>query len=201
MNGDQGTLGPLLKIMPVMKLVFALFMITTSWAILSILTAVVSENMIAVTEKSREERESIEAKIQERRTIAKLNQIFDGLDEDKSGDVDESEFAKLLKDANRSEELCETAGCGKMDLVDMFDILATPHPDNKDHSGRTVKYKDFIAGLGKESEGVTYRSIMRLESRLRDLYEGQREMRSAFQWVIEQMASKGKVGRFDRLRD
>lgn len=192
MNGDQGTLEPLLKIMPVMKLVFALFMITTSWAILSILTAVVSENMIAVTEKSRAEREAIEFKVNERRKVAKLTEIFAALDEDKSGEVDEREFGNLLVDSNRADELSDTAGCSKYDLVDLFDILSTPH--SEDHGkGRTMKYMDFIEGLSKEGDGVTQRSIMRLESRLREIYMSQREMRAAFQWMIGEMAGPKKI--------
>merc|ERR1711904_344538 len=103
-NGDQSTLEPLLEIMPIMKLVFAIFMITTSWSILSILTAVVSENMIAVTEKSKAEREAAEQKEQERETMQRLNDIFQALDADQSGDIGEVEFSRLLVDKELAEE-------------------------------------------------------------------------------------------------
>jgi hypothetical protein len=185
MNGDQGTLGPLLEIMPIMKLVFCLFMITTSWAILSILTAVVSENMIAVTEKTKEEREAAEEGEHVRRTNVKLTEIFGSLDEDNSGALNETEFSMLLKDQNLAEEFSEATGVGRYDIVDLFDILAHKEVGSEE---RVIQYTDFIGSLGREKEGVTMRSIMRLEKRMRDLYMGQREMRSSMQWMINKMA-------------
>ena len=49
MNGDQSILDPLFVNAPATKFIFVAFMIITNWSILSILTAVVSENMITVT--------------------------------------------------------------------------------------------------------------------------------------------------------
>ena len=49
MNGDQSVLEPLFDHAPLTKVIFVVFMIMTNWSILSILTAVVSENMITVT--------------------------------------------------------------------------------------------------------------------------------------------------------
>merc|ERR1719446_1561000 len=57
MNGDTEPVEPLFQALPLSKLAFVLYMVVSSWAILSILTAVVSENMINATEKHREDLE------------------------------------------------------------------------------------------------------------------------------------------------
>merc|ERR1719487_1575084 len=53
MNGDTDPVEPLFHEVPLSKLIFVLYMVVSSWAILSILTAVVSENMINATDAHR----------------------------------------------------------------------------------------------------------------------------------------------------
>ena len=100
MNGDQDLLEPLFDHLPAMKIIFVVFMITTNWSILSIVTAVVSENMITVTEEHKNERREQEQKMKEQRAVARLEEIFEGLDKDGSGDLDLAEFRRILDDDN-----------------------------------------------------------------------------------------------------
>merc|ERR1719324_1881448 len=55
MNGSTGPLQPLFVVMPGSRFFFVLYMVLCSWAILSILTAVISDNMISVGEAAKEE--------------------------------------------------------------------------------------------------------------------------------------------------
>merc|ERR1712118_534444 len=87
MNGDQSIVEPLLNYMPSLKVFFVFFTVASSWAILSILTAVVSENMISVSERSVAERESQRKRMDDESRIKKLTEIFDEVDNNGSGDL------------------------------------------------------------------------------------------------------------------
>merc|ERR1719326_408085 len=97
---------PLFDVMPALKLVFVLYMVLSSWAILSILTAVVSENMLRVTEANEEERTTNEAREEKERSTIKLKEMFALIDHDQSGEIDRDEFYLMLEDELLSEELC-----------------------------------------------------------------------------------------------
>merc|ERR1719506_2630079 len=66
MNGDMEPVEPLFQAFALSKLGFVLYMVVSSWAILSILTAVVSKNMIQATEHHRNELEEEQAFTRER---------------------------------------------------------------------------------------------------------------------------------------
>merc|ERR1719387_1457749 len=55
MNGDVNELRPLFTVSPFFRVIFVIFMVASSWSLLSILTAVVSDNMIAVTQQQNTE--------------------------------------------------------------------------------------------------------------------------------------------------
>merc|ERR1711998_254844 len=52
-------LSPLLEAMPFLKPAFVVFIIYTSWALLSVMTGVVSENMIAIREQMDSENREV----------------------------------------------------------------------------------------------------------------------------------------------
>lgn len=181
MNGDQTTIAPLFEFIPLLKVFFVLFMIASSWAILSILTAVVSENMLKVTERTHVEQEEMRVKMENIRCIERLSEIFSDLDKNGNGSLDEREFSKLLLNHTKSDELCEVAGLGKHELADLFDILSKPDPFGG--GPRTIMYQDFITGLQKEKDPVTMKAAMRIEKRLRDLGGAQDEMREQLEFM------------------
>merc|ERR1719401_3379939 len=55
MNGDTDMLGPLFEVLPCTQIVFMIFTVLSSWAILSTLTAVISESMMKAAEDYEEE--------------------------------------------------------------------------------------------------------------------------------------------------
>jgi voltage-gated sodium channel len=166
MNGDQSVLEALFHDVPLMKVVFVVFIIITNWSILAIVTAVVSENMITVTEENQMERDAEEKLLKEERAVARLEEIFASLDKDGSGDLDLAEFSNLLNDKSSTarDELCEAAGMDTQDLLDIFNTLSSEPEDSREVP--KVKRWMIIDGLRHESSPPTERSIMRLEKKL-----------------------------------
>lgn len=58
MNGDMAPMEDLYTKVPVSKLALGIFVVITNWAIFSIMTAVVSDNMARVTQATEEEDEA-----------------------------------------------------------------------------------------------------------------------------------------------
>lgn len=194
MNGDQSILDPLFVNAPATKFIFVAFMIITNWSILSILTAVVSENMITVTEQNERERAEIERQEREARKTKQLHEIFDSLDKDRSGDLDLHEFERILRDdkSTARDELFEASGIGAQDLLDIFTYLSR-EPNQDGHP--TVQKWYFLENLRQESVPPTERSIMRLEKKIRDVENIIRESGLVRrQTALERAPSGGDAG-------
>jgi len=77
MNGDAGALEPLLEVRPMMKLIALLYMVLSAWPILSIFTAVVSENMISASDSDAKKDQEEERQDRDKRLRAKLAEMFE----------------------------------------------------------------------------------------------------------------------------
>jgi len=166
MNGDLSSVEPLFEVMPVTKVFVVTFMVVSSWAILSILTAVVSENMISATEEHRKECEQDDDDTLKLRSRMKLEEIFGLADTNPDGVLDKSEFQRLVQDEQKCDELSEACGLQKGELVQMFDLLCSSQVGHDGEVTSTIKHMDFLEGLEKQSATVTERAVMRLEKRL-----------------------------------
>lgn len=160
-QGDPAALEPLFEAMPMAKLAFVLFMVISSWAILSILTAVVSDNMINATNANRSEQDQIDKKTKDQDAKQFLSMIFSQADEDDSGELAEEEFASLLNDKATMKMICEETKMDRKDLEEVFSLMTT--------KGKTVSKDDFIDAVQIESNSVTERSVLRLEKRIIEL--------------------------------
>merc|ERR1712118_338753 len=96
MNGEVGELKPLFIIMPFMRIFFVLYMVLCSWAILSILTAVVSDKMIAVAQKSKEDQEQAHEEALSLANKTHLRTILSASYRDENGHICQEEFEELL---------------------------------------------------------------------------------------------------------
>merc|ERR1719464_27305 len=110
MNADLSYVSPFLDEGIIPKWVIGLFMIMSNWAIFSILTAVVSDNMATVSADAAEERAAHEAELKEKDCLHILNKLFDNMDTDQSGTITQHDFKQLLDDDIRSNELQEATG-------------------------------------------------------------------------------------------
>lgn len=160
MNGDTEPVEPLFEALPISKLAFVLYMVISSWAILSILTAVVSENMIRATEHNRSELDQEQAFTQDRTVREYLGKLFSDADTDNSNELGEEEFEGMLEDQSICADLTEKTGLQGHELEQIFRFLMT---------GDKISRETFIDALMSESRPVTERSVFRLEKRLIDL--------------------------------
>merc|ERR1712216_283245 len=188
MNGDWEALTPLFMVMPLSEIIFCGYMVISNWAILSILTAVVSENMLNTTEKVREEAQEEQDRKDEERSEVKLEELFKRVDHDESGFLTQSEFNALVKQKTTLVELQDATNMEKTDLKDLFKFLAEappqkegegadtdfittgrPDADDDEDNGLHIPMKKFIRALHDEKNEVHERFIMRLEKRLRTM--------------------------------
>mmetsp|Transcript_57649 Transcript_57649/g.137100 ORF Transcript_57649/g.137100 Transcript_57649/m.137100 type:complete len:678 (-) Transcript_57649:123-2156(-) len=171
MNGDPTDLEPLFGAVPITQDIIMLFMVFSSWAILSILTAVVSENMIKTTERHRAEEEEKDEQLRWALHRKLLCDIFENADASKDGSLTKQEFLAWVEASDEPGKLEEMTGLQKDDLRQMFDYLceeveeSTKGDDGEDivvvHN--IVRRDKFIEGLQKEGKHVRERSVMRLE--------------------------------------
>mmetsp|Transcript_132362 Transcript_132362/g.411452 ORF Transcript_132362/g.411452 Transcript_132362/m.411452 type:complete len:797 (-) Transcript_132362:94-2484(-) len=162
MDGHKSILDPLLDSLPLTKVIFMAFVMVSEWAMLSILTAVVSENMIAVTEARRGAQEEAEKADAAREKDERMGEIVRSIDVNKDGSINISEFEAMLKDEAKRSDLCDAAQLNVADLRLMFNLI--------ERNGR-VSYQDFMEACHQESKSVSERSLMRLEKRLTGVEE------------------------------
>lgn len=169
MNGDTEPVEPLFHALPISKLVFVLYMVVSSWAILSILTAVVSDNMINATDAHREEEnkesEEAELKLMDLRLHDRLNDIFSKMDTDKSGDLGENEFKQIMDDPELLEIVMKETELDKGDLEQLYAKMM---------SGDKVDRKTFIDAVTAETAAkrpAFERCVMRVERYVSELRE------------------------------
>jgi len=166
MNGDVDRLKPLMDARPVMKLFALAFMVVSSWAILSILTAVVSENMIHSAGANSESEEEERAANMTKRSRVKLEELFEEIDFDKTDDISESEFDVLVNDECYCALLMDATGLQKKGLQDLFSVL-NKTPDNS--GAPAVSRELFIRGLLLERKEVKERTMMEFSKRMSQL--------------------------------
>jgi len=231
MNGDPSGLQTLFDVYPWAKLLCAIFMVISSWAILSILTAVVSENMINATERTEETNRSTEAKRDRRLMRKRLRRVFTDLDSSKNGWITVSEFNeakhlhrkaiyKALKnmmpddtDSNASPGKKETQREEKAvkKLDEIFSLLVklkgVPGPTGAE-SEVAVRREDFIKGMQCEEQPPTRMEVLQLQARIVDSMEHMRSeqansMRSEQGLLrdIEETVQKHLFSLEDRLKE
>merc|ERR1719478_168059 len=91
MNGDTSVIEPI-KHLVIGRLIFAAFMVISNWAILAILTAVVSDQMMSASNDFQEEESKNKADLEEKQNVERLLEIFEDFDKDKNGLITKSEW-------------------------------------------------------------------------------------------------------------
>jgi len=168
MNGDWGSIEPLFFMMPISQLFFVLYMVMSSWAILSILMAVVSENLLQATRDRAEEVEEEERTFTEKRSEVKLKDLFQRADMNGNGQLTRKEFEEIVHNPNASFELKDASGLEDKDLREVFEYLSEV-PEGGTKEDAAIQYKTFIKALRDERNSVSERQVMRIEKTLRKL--------------------------------
>merc|ERR1712194_853565 len=109
MNGDIAVIDPICNNVAG-QLMFASFMVVSNWAILAILTSVVSDNMIASSQRafeSDEAQNNLKRIVKQRRELITL---FEEIDKDGSGCITTPGWKGMMADTGLCYALCETTG-------------------------------------------------------------------------------------------
>lgn len=170
MNGDGDDLEPLMTLMPITKLFFVSYMVVSTWAILSVLTAVVSENMISTTEAARESIAEEREADRRMHLDMKLNKLFFEMDTDNTNTLTRVELMQFLEDPVSREELSQIARV-KLDVEDMKFLFNTKRHLSDDGNADLdyIYIDDFREALGKNDDPVKQRAVFRIHNRLTSL--------------------------------
>lgn len=108
MNGDFNDLAVLFEELPVAKIFAMVFMVLSSWAILSIMIGVISDNMINSATSKRNEQAKEKQETDLRRKKKKLNELFspDGNKEQQDVELDLKTFKKCCQADTEKLKTC-----------------------------------------------------------------------------------------------
>merc|ERR1719235_159273 len=149
---------PLFDPFPALQPLFVLFYVFSAWALLAIMTGVVSENLIAIRDQMVQDNEAKEEKRKQNITNT-LFDLFAKADADRSGSVSRAEFNAMLKDPTLMKLLMRNSNLRVQDLHDLFDWL--------DHDGGgTITIDEFMNGFKWVNDPLSAKSIIKLQERL-----------------------------------
>jgi len=80
-----------------LRLLYIFFLVISNWAVLAILTAVVSDNMILSTQDHERIEASENLLISQENRRNRLREVFEKLDKDCNGNLSETEFRQLME--------------------------------------------------------------------------------------------------------
>lgn len=156
MNNQQWhTVKPLLDLMPWTKFVFVVFTIYSSWALLSVMTGVVSDHIQYVREVQRQEDEDAQDERQDVRART-LSQIFSAADTDGSGALRRDVYMEILNSPFQVRRLQKAVNLHVEDIKQIFDLL------DFDGNG-TVKFSEFCESLDWLAKPVTGRRLLKVD--------------------------------------
>jgi len=149
---------PLFEEMPMLRPLFVVFYIYSAWALLAVMTGVVSENMIAIRDQMQKEDEQREEKRKSMITKV-LMELFREADVDGNGIVSRQEFESMLKSPELVKKITKNTRMKVQDLIDLFDWL--------DHDkGGTITIDEFMTGFKWINEPLRAKSLVKLQERL-----------------------------------
>lgn len=153
---------PLFEDFPILRPFFVLFYIYSSWALLSVMTGVVSENMIAIREQMLQDDKQKE-ELRKAKVTEMLNSIFKKGDVNNDGTVSRGEFELMMKNPELVKQLKYNVHMRPQDLQDLYDWL-----DRGDDG--VISIDAFMSGFKWVNEPLKAKTLVKLQDRLnRDL--------------------------------
>ncbi|CAE7256808.1 Catsper1, partial [Symbiodinium sp. CCMP2456] len=143
--------------MPFLQPLFVVFYIYSAWALLAVMTGVVSENMIAIRDQMQKEDEQREEKRKSMITKV-LMELFREADVDNNGIVSRQEFEGMLKSPELVKKITKNTRMKVQDLIDLFDWI--------DHDkGGTITIDEFMNGFRWINEPLRAKSLVKLQAK------------------------------------
>lgn len=176
-------LSPLFDDQPLLKPIFVLFYVYSAWALLAVMTGVVSENMISIREQMTREEEEKE-NMRKRMITELLRDLFRKADTDDSGHVSKDEFDAMLRSPEFVKKVTKQSHIRVQDLLDLFEWI------DRDSSG-TITIDEFMQGITWLNEPLGAKSLVKLQESLAgDLRDLEKEMDTAVDRIFVEI---GKV--------
>lgn len=169
---------PLFKEVPAFRLFFVIFYIYSSWALLAVMTGVVSENMIAIREQMLKEDQKRE-EMRKEHIIHFLGDLFQKADADNSGQISKDEFDMLLRAPDLTKKLLKYSKMEPKDLEELFEWI------DHDNSG-TINMQEFMDGFKWINEPLRAKSLVKVNQRLGD------DIRALRKSVVDAIESKSE---------
>lgn len=163
MNGQNWSpIMPLLDMIPWTKSVFVVFTIYASWALLSVMTGVVSDNMLSAREVDAGLQDELAQERQQLAVLEALEEIYTLSCEGgkKSAGMTRAAYRKVVSDPKNMKRVTKLSTVSPAELLRMFDMI------DLDHNGK-IEYEEFIAGFNWLNEPVTGKSLLKMECEFR----------------------------------
>lgn len=178
MNGDTDVVAPLV-VNVYGRLLFAAFLVLSNWAILAILTSVVSDHMIAASSAVHQADKEQRAQDDFDAQMHCFKVVLDSIDHSGNGSLCEGEWSAMLQNEELCAQISELTDMGKEDLQDLFLVIAAEtsqgnrvsHKQLDDKQGPVVDIQHFIELFRSERSiaetTADKRSVVRLRTRMR----------------------------------
>lgn len=167
-------LDPLFHVLPFLKVFFSMFFIFAAWVMLAVMTGTVSFNMCCVIARDPLSDEAWErARHAQARTV--LLDIFERLDADGSGELDQEEFQAMLQSKEIVSILQKETDIKLGDLEDLWNWL------DDDGSG-SVSIDEFMSLFEWLNSPFKPRTIVRMEEKIR---RDHRQLRERLQDLVD----------------
>mgnify|MGYP002803965160 FL=1 len=148
---------PLFRAFPFLKPVWVLFTVLSSWALLSIMTGVVSDNMLEVRQL-QERKDEEKAERLRLQVTQSLSEVF--LAASKDGIMEKQDFVEVMSSPYFLRKLQSVANMPVQDMLRMFDWLDV-------NQQGSINQEDFMAGFDWLNEAVTGKSLLKLQTSAR----------------------------------
>jgi len=169
------------------QLLSVCFIVLSNWALLAILTSVVSDNMISSSAKADQEYAKEKTNLATEERLVRVNAVFNQLDKDGTLVIEKEEWERLMFDDAMRNELCDASGLSPKGLQDAFDCASRQH--FKDSNGtcssasqtavvrstsqtaavRDLTHDDFVNMLEDVSTDADRRSVRNVMLHLRGI--------------------------------
>lgn len=155
-DSESEALDSIMSNIPTFKFAFVFFMVTSSWTLLSILTAVVSENMISTTSVQEKEIQLMSEEEDRKRHVEDLKELFQEINVTGDGIVREKDLVRFLKDTQNAQQTAKMCRVPVRHVQEVMKTLAI----NSD----VIHMEEFVECLLDVGNPVTEKSTMRLEA-------------------------------------
>jgi len=172
MNGDTSVVERVTRT-PFGQLMFAAFTVLSNWAVLAILTSVVSDNMASSSAKAAQEDAELQKQTEQAMRAERILGLFRDVDSDGSGAITTEECRAMLDDRVRCDRLQDATKLSHRAIEFIFEYLEQPNNLSvgrlAGYRGKIIMYEDFLSHVDDSAVPADRRSLMHLTAQVHNL--------------------------------